>query len=101
MGSPPVRGGNVQASVTRRSGGLAPAQRRHFGRAGGEIRHECRAGRRTHCIFHGGRRPTTPALSAGDLPKIQAVCRSVARAQHAHAESSSIGDKPLYINYSE
>jgi hypothetical protein len=52
-------------------------------------------------FFHGGRRPTTPALSAGDLPKIQAVCRSVARAQHAQAESSSIGDKPLYVNYSE
>jgi hypothetical protein len=52
-------------------------------------------------FFHGGRSPATPALSAGDLPKIQAVCRSVARAQHAQAESSSIGDKPLYVNYSE
>jgi hypothetical protein len=101
MGSPPVRGGNVQASVTRRSGDLAHAQRRHFDRAGGKIRRECQAGRRTHCIFHGRRRPSTPALFAGDLPKIQAVCRSVARAQHAQAESSSIGDKPLYINYSE
>jgi hypothetical protein len=101
MGSPPVRGGKVQASVTRPSGDLAHTQRRHVDRAGGEIRHECQAGRRTHCIFHGRRRPKTPALSAGDLPKIQAVCRSVARAQHAHGESSSIGDKRLYINYSE
>jgi hypothetical protein len=52
-------------------------------------------------FFHGRQRPSTPALSAGDLPKIQAVCRSVACAQQAHGESSSIGDKPLYINYSE
>ena len=83
MGLPPARGGNVQASVTRRSGDLAHTRRRDFDRAGGEIRHECQAGRRTHCIFPWRPEPATPALSAGDLPKIQAVCRSVARAQHA------------------
>jgi hypothetical protein len=41
MGLPPVRGGNVTASVTRRSGDLAHTQRRWFDRAGAEIRHEC------------------------------------------------------------
>jgi hypothetical protein len=33
--------------------------------------------------------------------KAQAGCRTVAQAQHALAKNSSIGDKPLYLNYSE
>jgi hypothetical protein len=92
----------VLASVTRRSGDHPHTQRCGFGGAGAEIRHGCRAERNTHCILP--LRPRTLRRRRYLLVtcrKHQAGCRSVAQAQHALAKIASIGDKPLYNNYSE
>ena len=69
------RNGGIGHQTKRR---LARTQRSHRGRSRRGDPNECQAGAvaRTS-ILHGGRRPATPARG-GDLPRIEAVSRSVA-----------------------
>jgi hypothetical protein len=103
MDSPPARGGNAQASVTNRGGDRPHTRHGHYGGADAGIHHECGARHGTLRIL-----PCRPTLKranpicGGDLPKDERqVADRVAQAQHAPRKFTSIGDKPLAINYSD